>query len=147
MLDFALEFYAHPDGQVTYEGLSLFQTQNGAYTGNLLATEAEKMRRLNAWLPLDLVEGVKKRIVNYMSQQLKDVYDGPFGVDMMVVAKSDGDCFLLNPCVEVNLRRTMGHVALSLTPTRMQPIRVMRVVHQTRYILRSSPFKEDIIIK
>lgn len=147
VLDFAMEFYAHPDGQVTYEGLSLFQTQNGAYTGNLLATEAEKMRRLNAWLPLDLVEGVKMRIVNYMSQQLKGVYNGPFGVDMMVVAKSDGDCFLLNPCVEINLRRTMGHVALSLTPTRMQPIRVMRVVHQTRYILRSSPFKEDIIIK
>ena len=113
---------------------------------------ATKIRGITIELGADasgVVESLKSvnSQIKSTSQQLKDVYDGPFGVDMMVVAKSDGDCFLLNPCVEVNLRRTMGHVALSLTPTRMQPIRVMRVVHQTRYILRSSPFKEDIIIK
>jgi hypothetical protein len=54
-------------------------------------------------------------------------YEGPFGIDMMVVANPDATSekslaadieerqFLLHPCVEINLRRTMGHVALALT--------------------------------
>ena len=47
-----------------------------------------------------------------------------FGVDMMVVK---GERFLLHPCVEINLRRTMGHVALALTPTDDEMVRVMRI--------------------
>jgi hypothetical protein len=34
---------------------------------------------------------------------------------MMVVRGDDQQHFLLNPCVEINLRRTMGHVALALS--------------------------------
>jgi hypothetical protein len=34
---------------------------------------------------------------------------------MMAIRRDDGDGFLLHPCVEINLRRTMGHVAISLT--------------------------------
>ena len=36
--DFAMEFTMTHDGQVRYEGLSLFHTDHTAYTGNLLAT-------------------------------------------------------------------------------------------------------------
>ena len=36
--DFGMEFYATEDGKIRYEGLSLFHTSNGAYTGNILAT-------------------------------------------------------------------------------------------------------------
>ena len=50
-----------------------------------------------------------------MGVLLKDRYAGAFGIDMMVVRRDDGDGFLLHPCVEINLRRTMGHVAISLT--------------------------------
>jgi hypothetical protein len=49
-----------------------------------------------------------------MGVLLKDRYAGAFGIDMMVVRRDDGDGFLLHPCVEINLRRTMGHVAISL---------------------------------
>jgi hypothetical protein len=34
-------------------------------------------------------------------------------VDMMIVVTDEGE-YLLHPCVEINLRRTMGHVALAL---------------------------------
>ncbi len=34
---------------------------------------------------------------------------------MMIVAQKDGSGFLVNPCVEVNLRRTMGLVALDIS--------------------------------
>ena len=49
---------------------------------------------------------------------------GPFGIDMMIVK---GEKYGLHPCVEINLRRTMGHVALSLSPTDDDVVRVMRI--------------------
>jgi hypothetical protein len=45
----------------------------------------------------------------------------------MVVARPDAQGFLLHPCVELNLRRTMGHVALGLQHCCPLPS-VMRVV-------------------
>ena len=36
----------------------------------------------------------------------------PWGVDMMVVSSDEG--YRLHPLVELNYRRTMGHVALSV---------------------------------
>lgn len=60
---------------------------------------------------------------------------GPFGVDMMVVARPEADGFLLHPCVEINLRRTMGHVALTI-PRRG----VMQVAYtDNHYKLRIRP--------
>ena len=37
-----MEFVSDGNGSVSYIGLSLFQTSNGAYTGNILASEEEK---------------------------------------------------------------------------------------------------------
>lgn len=34
---------------------------------------------------------------------------------------------MLHPCVEINLRRTMGHVALALSPTDDDVMGVMRI--------------------
>ena len=40
-------------------------------------------------------------------------YRGPLGIDMMLVRPAaPSSAPLLHPCIEVNLRRTMGHVAL-----------------------------------
>lgn len=45
-----------------------------------------------------------------LGDALRNVYAGPLGIDMMVVRQDD--TLLLHPCVEMNLRATMGHVAL-----------------------------------
>ena len=51
-LDFALEFWRHADGTVTYEGLSLFMTTaGGVYAGNIVDTEERKLHRLLAAAP------------------------------------------------------------------------------------------------
>ena len=47
---------------------------------------------------------------------------------MMVVRRDQG--FALHPCVEVNLRRTMGHVALALTRRTRGEFNVMRVLYE-----------------
>ena len=113
--DFGMEFVSDGNGTVRYVGLSLFQTSNGAYTGNILASEEEKEIAISHYIPIDLLKSVQQKICIEMGALLKDRYTGAFGIDMMVIRRDDGDGFLLHPCVEINLRRTMGHVAISLT--------------------------------
>ena len=113
--DFGMEFESDGKGHVRYLGLSLFHTQNGAYTGNLLAPEDEKMTIMTRYLPEGLLCGVREKICVQLGKFYRDKYAGPFGVDMMIVRGPDQQHFLLNPCVEINLRRTMGHVALALS--------------------------------
>lgn len=145
IIDFGMEFTSDGHGHISYLGLSLFHTQNGAYTGNLLATENYKRQELARYLPLNLLDYVKSLICEGLSDAFNQ-YEGPFGVDMMVVlppkdrsedVRSCGEqpSTLLHPCVEINLRRTMGHVALSLTKN-INPmeddeiVRVMRIVYE-----------------
>ena len=44
----------------------------------------------------------------------------------MVCADEEGQLFV-NPCIELNLRRTMGHVALALGEKAADRERIMRV--------------------
>ena len=113
--DFGMEFESDGKGLVRYLGLSLFHTQNGAYVGNVLASEEEKCEMINRYVSEDLLRIVREKICDYLGVLYKGRFVGSFGVDMMVVRGDDQQHFLLNPCVEINLRRTMGHVALSLS--------------------------------
>ncbi len=133
--DFAMEFESDGKGLITYLGLSLFHTQNGAYTGNLLATEKYKRGFLAQYLSPELLDDTQQAICQQLAPVIGTVYEGPFGIDMMVVAGGQDSGFLLHPCVEINLRRTMGHVALALT-RRLNPqddegiLQVMRVLYE-----------------
>ena len=111
--DCALEFWAEA-GSVRYEGLSLFETTDGGvYRGNLVATEAEKRRRMAAWVEPATLDEVRRRLEVLLTEaRLPAWYAGPVGVDMMVVRA--GGRRTLHPLVEVNLRMTMGWVALRL---------------------------------
>ena len=129
--DFGMEFYADSMGQIRFEGLSLFHTVNGAYVGNILATENAKRNLISRYIPVEWVDDVQQEICRVLN--LKG-YEGPFGIDMMIVASNDG-C-LLHPCIEINLRRTMGHVALSLMPDDDELVRVMRIELNDHYKLK-----------
>jgi hypothetical protein len=103
--DFGMEFTAE-GGVIRYEGLSLFVTRNGAYIGNMIAAERVKRQTLSRYVSLDLLDRVRDQVLSRLDLS---GYEGPFGIDMMIVKGG-----LLHPCVEINLRRTMGHVALSI---------------------------------
>ena len=122
--DFGMEFYAHKDGTIDYLGLSVFNTTNGAYTGNVLADETQKEKILSRFVSTTCLKNIRDIIKNIMSSALKDVYTGPFGVDMMILNNG-----YIHPCVELNLRQTMGHVALALTQ-KVEVPRVMRMSFQ-----------------
>ena len=133
--DFGMEFYSDGEGNISYLGLSLFHTSNGAYTGNVIATEQAKLEMLSRYLPITLLDQTQERICQILGDVFKNKYQGPFGIDMMVVKNGQ---YFLHPCVEINLRRTMGHVALALgkacNPTADDDI---------RYVMRINYFKNN----
>ncbi|MBR5657239.1 MAG: hypothetical protein IKW98_11275 [Prevotella sp.] len=139
--DFGMEFTAHKDGSVSYDGLSLFQTINGAYSGSIIDTEQAKTELLERFVSSTLLEDVRNLICNILQRELHSRYQGPLGVDMMIVSDSDNH-FLLHPCVELNLRRTMGHVALSFEVDETMPRRLMRIIYTDKYHFRVSMVKK-----
>ncbi len=144
--DFAMEFECTADRRVEYLGLSLFQTVRGAYTGNLIATEEEKTKELGQYVDSGLLQHLRHEIITLISSHIAPHYVGPLGIDMMIVSHPQaGDSFMVHPCVEMNLRRTMGHVALALTPRQPQPWRIMRIKYTDRYRLQVSPYLENIV--
>lgn len=137
--DFGMEFESDGEGHVTYLGLSLFHTANGAYTGNILASEEEKSEMISRYISTDSLNAVQQKIAVLTGKLYKRRYKGPFGVDMMLVARDDKEGFLLHPCVEINLRRTMGHVALSLTRQLSGLPRVMHIEYDKNMYKIISP--------
>lgn len=139
VLDFGMEFSVGADGIVSYEGLSLFKTVGGAYEGSVLATEEEKMEILTTYISETLLKDVCTFICLWMGNKLQGRYHGFFGVDMMVVKDSEHG-LALDPCVEINLRRTMGHVALALSPKERGRQELMKITYEgTSYHFRKSP--------
>ena len=143
--DFGMEFEACADGRVEYCGLSIFQTVNGAYTGSVIATERAKREMLSRYVSMQQLEAVRDSICATMSKALRGIYVGPFGVDMMIVASEDQNRFLMHPCVELNLRNTMGHVALSIPCDDSMPQRLMRIDYTNRYHLRIVETNENVL--
>lgn len=108
--DWAMEF--HSDGRrVTFAGYSSFLTDgHGAYKSNRLATDDLLCRELCSAVGDDLIEQVRKSLIDFFTTRIASCYRGYFGVDMMLYRTSDGTV-RLHPFVEVNLRMNMGMVA------------------------------------
>lgn len=106
--DFAMEFWSDGQGKVEYRGLSVFVTHpNGAYAGNRLWTESHKMAWLCQYADEALVARLRQALEWLLGQLIGQTYRGPLGVDMMLLP--DG---CMHPCVEINLRMTMGYASL-----------------------------------
>ena len=76
---------------------------------------------ISHYVSIELLESTKQIVCGCLSAILGGKYVGPFGIDMMI---ADGK---LHPCVEINMRRTMGHVALAMSPKDDDLVRVMRI--------------------
>lgn len=113
--DFALEFYADGTGGVRYAGLSVFRTTaRGAYAGNWVAPEEDKVRWLAGRIPLPLWQALKTAVTRYLAGWIGCGYGGHLGVDMMLCRVPEAGLPCVHPCVEINLRRTMGQVSVDL---------------------------------
>ena len=154
VMDFGMEFEM-VDGNVLYRGLSLFDTIKNAYSGNILCSEDKKEEMMAQYVSPERLLQIRQHIIDVMEPALKGNYSGPFGVDMMIYAKDMSALnqvistdmpsdFGVNECIEVNLRRTMGHVAIDLAnylqQTSAEFNNIMRVDFDgNRYHLRVMP--------
>ena len=135
-LDFAVEFYSDGQGEVKYLGLSIFETQSqGQFVGCMLGAQELLLQRLNEYIsPEDymfLVEQV--RIV--LQEVLGSSYTGYMGVDMMIYKTNDGN-YAIHPFVELNLRYTIGLVAMQFSRQFIYPgsqglLRIIYYIYDT----------------
>lgn len=116
VLDFA-KIYECAGGRCECLGTSVFATDAmGHYTGNVLAPEADRLARVGEAYPLSELERVAEALRQIIEEEIACAYDGVVGVDMLVDKQG-----VLQPVVEINLRKTMGYVALRLADSLLAP--------------------------
>lgn len=119
--DFAMEFYSDGNGNVRYEGLSVFGAEKkGAYSGNVLGEQAylESFFVENFG---DKFQQLKEAVGEAIRQIYGNIYTGYLGVDMLVYRRKTNGEFAIHPCIEVNMRYTMGMVALRISQKYLAP--------------------------
>ncbi|MCM1522021.1 MAG: hypothetical protein NC039_05145 [Muribaculaceae bacterium] len=112
--DCAALFYAS-DGIVALRGLSMFQTEHrGMYGGNIVAPQTWIRSRLEEYVGAETLDRTLAGLVDALNRLIGKDYEGWLGVDMMVWRDIDGH-LRLHPCIELNLRMTMGVVAMAVS--------------------------------
>lgn len=123
-IDFAMLFEARGDGEVKAQGWSEFSTvRQSVYTGNRLATDNEIVADITRYVGPSLLQAVGSALEQILTEIIGGKYVGPLGIDMMA------DTNRLVPCVELNLRPTMGTVARRVRQMLGADYRRMRVVN------------------
>lgn len=105
-LDFA-SLWICKNGEVEFRGLSISKTSNrGKYSGNICANNKslERIVKMHtSYFNEELIDRQKK----FIAEKIAPEYDGRLGIDMMAGIKGE-----IYSGVEINLRNTMGHVAM-----------------------------------
>jgi hypothetical protein len=114
-LDLSFQFFSYGNGMIEYKGLTTFTTdQAGRYTGNYIQElSADLGPELNRFLMENLLEVKKTLLQTLTASNYSTDYYGWFGVDSLIFKAPDGE-FIIQPCIEINCRFTMGAIALSL---------------------------------
>ncbi|MDE6010764.1 MAG: hypothetical protein K2F87_04865 [Muribaculaceae bacterium] len=113
--DFATLWYCE-NGSVTFHGYSRFLTHGdgGKYAGNLVASQEFILKNIIALgLESDQIFKIVDELRTALTARIASHYCGPIGVDMLAYKDGAGDTYIA-PCIEVNLRYTMGFVAEGL---------------------------------
>ena len=95
--------------KVTFRGYSMFYANNGAYKGNILASDEHIENMLSKHIPREVLHKLQVEIAQWLDEKLQGKYTGFVGVDMFI---SEGG--VINPAMEINLRMTMGLIARNI---------------------------------
>jgi hypothetical protein len=121
VFDFAAEFYSDGNGQIRYEGLSIFETQSqGQFVGCMLGTQEMLSQRLNEYISPEDYMFLVEQIGIVLTEVVGKCYCGYMGVDMFIYKTEDGN-YAVHPFVELNLRYTMGLVAMQISRQFIHP--------------------------
>ncbi len=111
--DFAMLFRITRQN-VQFAGYSLFFSENGMYRANLLASDNNIVSRLAQYVPAQILRDVRISLTRFLTERFAGKYDGFVGADMFICEGEKAGEYLLNPCVELNVRMTMGLLARAI---------------------------------
>jgi hypothetical protein len=107
--------YEVTSDDVKWLGPSLFFTdEKGQYKGNYLnGLPSDISDELNFFIThmLEIIPSIHINLLN--RAEIRKLYQGPVGIDTLIYRNIEGE-LKINPCLEINWRFTMGHVALNL---------------------------------
>ncbi len=103
----AMLFECHYEG-IDFIGYSLFESRNGAYSRNILASNEDIEDIIAGYIPCDTLTAIRENLTSILSDTLTGHYEGFLGVDQMI-CQADSPVFI--PVSEINLRMTMGLIA------------------------------------
>ena len=109
--DFAIECECR-DGKTVLTGYSVFDSDFHSQFGTGIVAPMKELHQflLRQYPSLD---PVAEHVLKALDSIIAPHYDGPLGIDMMFYKNENGE-IALNPCVEVNLRMTMGMVTAAM---------------------------------
>ena len=99
----AMLFECHHEG-IDFIGYSLFESRNGAYSKNILASNEDIEDIIAAYIPRDTLIAIRKNLTAILADTLTGHYEGFLGVDQIISP-------IFVPVSEINLRMTMGLIA------------------------------------
>lgn len=112
--EFGALFTCNDSEGAKFRGLSMFLTeQRGAYTGNIVAPQDYFLSQIDSLRLSGKLDETTSRLENILTRLLSPHYNGWLGIDMMAYEGDDGKP-RLHPCIELNLRMTMGIVAMKI---------------------------------
>ena len=103
----AMLFECHHEG-IDFIGYSLFESRNGAYSKNILASNEEIEDIIAGYIPRSSLTAIREELTDILADTLVGHYEGFLGVDQ-IICQSTSPVFI--PVSEINLRMTMGLIA------------------------------------
>jgi len=103
----AMLFESHHEG-IDFIGYSLFESRNGAYSRNILASNEDIEDIIAGYISRDTLTAVRENLTGILADTLAGHYEGFLGVDQMICQAASP---IFVPVSEINLRMTMGLIA------------------------------------
>ena len=103
----AMLFECHHEG-IDFIGYSLFESRNGAYSRNIIASNEEIEDVIAGYISRSTLTAVREDLTTILTDTLVGHYEGFLGVDQMI-CQTVSPIFI--PVSEINLRMTMGLIA------------------------------------
>ena len=119
-LDFSMQFEITRQEEVHFTGYSIFKTNSkGAYEGSRLDRQYSIEKQIISWINSDLLLQTRKTVAEMLQEIYAPYYTGVIGVDMLIY--KSGDSYLLHPCIEINMRKNMGYLAICFAEKYLYP--------------------------
>jgi hypothetical protein len=114
VLDIALQFELKK-GKAEFLGISNFYTnKKGQYEGNYLNGLPTNTEKYISEFADFITREIPQPIINTIeNSEMAIIYEGIFGVDTLIYC-DEKNTLKINPCLEINVRHTMGMLALRL---------------------------------